>query len=71
MVLLSEAFYGSGKSLNMSLEGGSTWFISLNIVSGHHQASKRHATLHLESDSMAYKSCCPQTVPTDNAENRQ
>ena len=56
MVLLGDAFYSSGKSLNLSLEGGGTWFVSLNIVSGCHRASEHHATLHLGSDSMAYKS---------------
>ena len=40
MVLLGEAFYDSGESLNLSLEGGGAWFISLNIVGGHHRASK-------------------------------
>ena len=32
MVLLGEVLYGSGKSLNLSLEGGGAWFVSLNIV---------------------------------------
>ena len=32
MVLLGEELHGSGKSLNMSLEGGRAWFVSLNIV---------------------------------------
>ena len=55
MVLLGEAFYGHGESLNLSLEGGGIWFISLIIVDGHHRASKYHAILCLGSDSMAYK----------------
>ena len=71
MVLVSEAFYGSGESLNLSLKGDGTWFVSLNIVNGRHRASKHHATLCLESDSMAYKSCFPQMAPTDDAKNRQ
>ena len=32
MVLLGEELHGSGKSLNLSLEGGRSWFVSLNIV---------------------------------------
>ena len=32
MVLLGEAFYDSGESLNLSLESGGAWFVSLNIV---------------------------------------
>jgi len=36
MVLLGEALHSSGESLNLSLEGGCAWFISLNIVGGHH-----------------------------------
>ena len=63
MVLLGEAFYDSGESLNLSLEGGGAWFISLNIVGGHHRASKHYATLCLGSDCMAYKSA----FPTDGA----
>ena len=56
MVLIGEAFYDSSESLNLSLEGGDAWFVSLNIVGGRHQASKHHATLCLGSDCMAYKS---------------
>ena len=55
MVLLSEAFYDSGESLNLSFKGGGAWFVFLNIVGGHHRASKHHAALCLGSDSMAYK----------------
>jgi len=62
IVLLGEALHGSGESLNLSLEGVCVWFISLNIVGGRHQASKYHATLCLESDSMAYK----LQFPTDS-----
>ena len=65
MVLLGEAFYGNDESLNLSLEGGGAWFVSLNIVSGHHRASKYHATLCLGSDSMAYKS--QLSFPIDDA----
>ena len=45
MVLLGEAFHGSGESLNLSLEGNCAWFVSLNVVGSRHQASKYHATL--------------------------
>ena len=56
MVLLDEVLYGSDKSLNLSLERGGAWFVSLSIVSGRHRATKYHATLYLGSKSMAYKS---------------
>ena len=56
MVLLGEAFYSCGESLNLSLKGDGTWFVSLIIVGGSHQVSKYHATLCLGSDSIAYKS---------------
>ena len=59
MVLLGESFYDSGESLNLSLEGGGEWFVSMNIVGGCHRASEHHATLHLGSDSKAYKSFFP------------
>ena len=36
IVLLSEAFHGNDESLNLSLEGGGVWFVSLNIVGGCH-----------------------------------
>ena len=55
MVLLGEAFYSCGESLNLSLKGDGTWFVSLIIVGDSHQASKYHATLCLRSSSMAYK----------------
>ena len=70
MVLLGEAFYCSGESLDLSLEGGGAWFISLNFVGGRHRASKHQATLSLGSDSMAF--CLvefPQTAPTNDAKN--
>ena len=71
MVLLGEALYGSGENLNLSFEGSGVWFVSLNIVSGCHRVSKYHATLCMGSDSMAYKSqAFPQTVPTNDVENR-
>ena len=54
MVLLGEAFYCSGESLDLSFEGGGEWFISLNIVGGCHGVSKHHATLGLGSNSMAF-----------------
>ena len=56
MVLLGEALYGSGESLNLSLEGGRAWFVSLSIVGGCHQVSKYHVTLCLGSDNMTHKS---------------
>ena len=62
MVLLGEAFHNRGKSLNLSLEGGGTCFVSLIIVGGHHRASKYHATLCLGSGSVAYK-----LIPTNGA----
>ena len=62
MVLLGEAFYSSNESLNLSLEGGGIWFVSLNIVGGRHRASEHHATICLGSGSMAYKS---HLFPTD------
>ena len=52
MVLL-EAFYGSGESLNLFFEGRGAWFISLNIDGGRHQVNKYHATLCLGSGGMA------------------
>ena len=45
VVLLSEAFHGSGESLNLSFEGRCMWFVSLNVVGGRHQVRKYHATL--------------------------
>ena len=65
MVLLGKAFYCSGESLNLSLECGDAWFISLNIVGGRHCASKHHATLCLGSNSMACKLCL--FFPIDDA----
>ena len=62
MVLLGKAFHSRDESLNLSLEGGSTWFIFLIIADGCHQASKYHATLFLGSGSMAYK-----FLPIDDA----
>ena len=59
MVLLDEAFHGSDESLNLFLEGGGAWFVSLNIVGGCHRASKHHATFCLGSNCMAYKSAFP------------
>ena len=62
MVLLSKALYGRGESLNLSLEGDGTWFVSLNVVGGRHRVSKYHATLCLRSDCVSYK-----FFPTDGA----
>ena len=36
MVLLGKALHGGSESLNMSLEGGYAWFVSLSIVGGRH-----------------------------------
>ena len=71
MVLLGEAFYDSNESLNLSLESGGAWFVSLNIVGGHYRASKHYATFCLGSDNMAYKPSSLQTVPTNDVENCQ
>ena len=59
MVLLEEALHGGNEGLNLPFEGGCAWFVSLNIVSGCHRASKYHASLCSGSDSMAYKSQVP------------
>ena len=53
MVLLGEMFRGSGEGLNLSLKGSGVWLVSLNIVGGHHRASKHHSTLCLGNDSIA------------------
>ena len=39
MVLLGKAFHDRGESLNLSLEGGGMWFISLIIIGGRHRVS--------------------------------
>ena len=62
MVLFGEALHDSSESLNLSLEGGRAWFVSLNISSDCHRASEHHATLHPGSNSTAYKS----QLPTDD-----
>ena len=64
MVLLCEAFYGSGESLKLSLEGGGAWFVSLNVVGGRHQVSKYHAILCLGSGGTAWTM---SLFPTDGA----
>ena len=69
MVLFGEAFHG--ESLNLSLEGSGTWFVSLVIVGGSHQASEYHTTLCSGGDSMASTTSFSQTVLTDDAKNRQ
>ena len=53
MVLLGKTFHGSNEGLNLSLEGGGVWLVSLNIVGGHHRASKHYTTLCSGNDSMA------------------
>ena len=55
MVLFGEALHDSSKSLNLSLIGGCSWFVSMSVNSGCHQASEHYETLCLGSDSMAYK----------------
>ena len=52
MVLLGEAFYGRGERLNLSLEGGGTWFVSLIIIDGRHRVSKYYTPFCLGSNSM-------------------
>ena len=54
MVLLGKAFYNCCEGLNLSLEGGGTWFVPLIVVGGRHRASKYHVTFCLGSGSMAY-----------------
>ena len=70
MILLGEAFYCRGKSLNLSFEGGGTSFVPLIVIGGRHQVSKYHMTLCLGNDSMAYKRRSPQTTTTDDTKNR-
>ena len=53
MVLLGEAFHDCGESLNLSLEGGGMWFISLIIIGGRHRVSKYYTPFCLGSSSMA------------------
>ena len=55
MVLLSEALYSRGESLNLSFEGSWVWFVSLNAIGGCHRASKYNATLGPGSIRMAFK----------------
>ena len=72
MVLLDYAFHGRGKSRNLSFEGGGTWFISLVIVGGSHQANEYHTTFCPGNGSMASTmTSFPQTAPTDDAKNHQ
>ena len=75
MVLLGEVFHSCGKGLYLSFEGSSTWFVSL-IVGGSHRESEYHTTLCSGSGSitpttMKLLLCLPQTVPTNDAKNRQ
>ena len=53
MILFDEAFHCSREGLDLSLQGSELWFVSLNVVVGHHRASKYHAILCLGSSSMA------------------
>ena len=64
VILLSEALHGRNESLNLSLKGNCTWFVSVNVVGGCHRASQYHAPLCPRSICMAYKS---QSFPTDDA----
>ena len=72
VVLLSEAFHDRSKGLHLSLKGRRAWFVSLNVVGGHHQSSKYHATLcpgNVCYDlQIYYEVDFPQTVSTDDAE---
>lgn len=69
MVLFGKAFHGHDESLNLSLEGDGTWFVSLVIVGSSHRASKYHTTFCPRSGSMASTTSFPQTVPTDDTKN--
>ena len=59
-----EAFHCGRESLDLPLQGNESWFVSLSIVGGRHQASEYHATLCLGSDSMAN---LLSSAPTDDA----
>ena len=63
MVLFGEALHDNSKSLNLSLIGSCSWFVSMSVISGCRRASEHYETLCPESDSMAYKS----QFPTDGA----
>ena len=57
LILFGETFHCSREGLDLPLQGSGSRFISLNVVGGHHQASKYHATLCLGNDSMANSLC--------------
>ena len=70
MILLGEAVHGSGESLNLSLEGGLAWFVSLNVGDHHQRVSTmqlfvREVIVWLTSHNF------PQMTPTDEDENHQ
>ena len=64
MILFGKTFHCCREGLDLPLQGSGSQLISLNVVGGHHQASKYHATLCPRSDSLAYKSLI---FPTDGA----
>ena len=69
VVFHSEALYGRGESLNLSLEGSWAWFVSLNVIGGgRHRTSKNHATLGSGSVCYGLQVGFPQTAPIDDVE---
>ena len=56
VVLFGEAFHDCGLSLNLSFEGGGTWFVSL-VVGGSHRASEYHTALCSGSGSTVLLRC--------------
>ena len=69
VILPSKALHNNSQGLYLSFKG-SAWFVSLVVV-GRHRASKYHTTLCPGSSSMASTTFSLQTMPTDDAENRQ
>ena len=53
MILFGETFHYCREGLDLPLQGSRSWLVSLNVVGGHHRASKYHATLCPRSNSMA------------------
>ena len=69
VVFHSEALYGRGESLYLSLEGSWAWFVSLNVIGGgRHRTSKNHATLGLGSVCYGLQVGIPQTAQIDDTE---
>ena len=72
MVLLGETFHDSGEGLNLSLEGGGVWLVSLNIIGCRHRASKYLQLFVWEAIVwLTSRNFFPQMVLTDDAKNRQ